>query len=172
VFTVGFQVRLFGIGQADLRAGLGLGVEEAASINTIGTAPQMLVAPCVPWLATTFGVRRILVVPGLVYAVVSFAIPYTHDYNVLAALSLANGLLLSIFVPATLLVTMRQSSKVQTKARCVRQSGTGPRRPEVPLAKGGRTPQHEPQPDLVPNAPQQLSAPTSLRSGTAKHFER
>lgn len=106
-FIVGFHSRLFGLGLADLRAAFGLGVDESSWLNTVSTAPQILVAPCVAWLAATFGVRRVTVLPALFYAALSFAIPFVHDSSLLFILHILHGTLLGIFVPATLLIIFR-----------------------------------------------------------------
>ena len=53
------------------------------------------------WLATAFGLRRVLGIPSLVYALISLVIPFVRDYPTLIALSIVHGLLLGTFVPAT-----------------------------------------------------------------------
>src|SRR6202040_4185549 len=57
--------------------------------------------------ATVFGLRRVLGIPSLVYAVISLAIPFVHDYTALIALSIMHGMLLGTFVPATLMIVFR-----------------------------------------------------------------
>ncbi len=59
------------------------------------------------WLATAFGLRRVLGIPSLVYAAVSLVIPLVHNYPTLIALSVVHGLLLGTFVPATLMIIFR-----------------------------------------------------------------
>ena len=59
------------------------------------------------WLATVFGLRRVLGIPSLVYALVSLVIPFVHDYPTLIALSIVHGMLLGTFVPATLMIVFR-----------------------------------------------------------------
>jgi DHA2 family multidrug resistance protein len=106
-FIVGFHSRLFGIGLVDLRAAFGLGVDESAWLNTLSTAPQIVLAPCVAWLAATFGVRRVTVIPALLYALLSLAIPFVRQFELLALLHVIHGTLLGVFVPATLLIIFR-----------------------------------------------------------------
>lgn len=106
-FIVGFHSRMFGIGLVDLRGAFGLSVDESSWINTLSTAPQILLAPCVAWLAATYGVRRVTVVPALMYAGVSLLIPFERSLNVLAMLHIIHGTLLGIFVPATLMIVFR-----------------------------------------------------------------
>ena len=59
------------------------------------------------WLATVFGLRRVLGIPSLVYALVSLMIPFVHDYPTLIVLSIVHGMLLGTFVPATLMIIFR-----------------------------------------------------------------
>jgi DHA2 family multidrug resistance protein len=104
---VGFHSRLFGIGMVDLKGAFGLGVDEAAWLNTLATAPQIVLAPAVAWLSATLGVRRVMVYPALVYAAISLAIPMTRDFDTLIVLHVLHGALLGIFVPATLIIIFR-----------------------------------------------------------------
>ncbi len=106
-FMVGFHSRLFGIGLVDLRGAFGLGFDEGAWLSTLATAPQIVFAPAVAWLAAVFGIRRVMVVPALIYAFVSLLIPFTRDFTVLAGLHVLHGTLLGIFVPATLMIIFR-----------------------------------------------------------------
>ena len=59
------------------------------------------------WLATVFGLRGVLGIPIFVYALVSFVIPFVHDYSTLIVLSILHGQLLGTFVPATLMIVLR-----------------------------------------------------------------
>ena len=59
------------------------------------------------WLATVFGLRRVLGIPSLAFALVSLVVPFVHDYTTLIALSIAHGMLLGTFVPATLMIILR-----------------------------------------------------------------
>ena len=61
-FVVNFDTRLFSIGLPDLRGAFGLSFDEGAWLSTVATGSQILVAPAIAWLATVFGVRRVLVV--------------------------------------------------------------------------------------------------------------
>jgi DHA2 family multidrug resistance protein len=106
-YMVAFNSRLFGLGLADLKGVFGLGFDEGAWLSTFATAPQMLMAPAVGWLAATFGVRRIIVSPALVYALVSALIPISQSFLALTALHVIHGLLLGVFVPATLMMIFR-----------------------------------------------------------------
>ncbi len=106
-FLVGFDTRLFSVALPDLRGAFGLSYDQGAWLNTIATAPQIFIAPAVAWLAATFGVRHVLLWPSLVYAAISFAIPVTHGWEALVALHAVRGLLLGVFIPATIMIIFR-----------------------------------------------------------------
>jgi DHA2 family multidrug resistance protein len=105
-FIASFDVRLFALGLPDLRGQFGLSFDEGAWLATASTAPQILIAPAIAWLATVFGLRRVLVWPSLLYVATSVAIPLVHDYQLLLALHFIRGLLLGVFVPATIMIVL------------------------------------------------------------------
>ena len=106
-FLANFDSRLTSVGLADLRGAFSLGFDEGAWLSTAGIGSQILVAPAIAWLATVFGIRHVLGIPSLGYALVSLIIPFVHDYPTLIALSIVHGMLLGTFVPATLMIIFR-----------------------------------------------------------------
>jgi len=106
-FLANFDSRLTSVGLPDLRGGFSLGFDEGAWLSTAAIGSQIFIAPSVAWLATVFGLRRVLGFASLLYAVVSLVIPLVHQYPVLIALSVAHGMLLGTFVPATLMIIFR-----------------------------------------------------------------
>jgi len=106
-FLANFDSRLTSVGLPDLRGAFSLGFDEGAWLSTAGIGSQILIAPAVAWLATVFGLRRVLGIPSLVYAVISLVIPFVHDYTALITLSIMHGMLLGTFVPATLMIVLR-----------------------------------------------------------------
>ncbi|MBR0799874.1 MFS transporter [Bradyrhizobium jicamae] len=106
-FLANFDSRLTTVGLPDLRGAFSLGFDEGAWLSTAAIGSQIFVAPAVAWLATAFGLRRVLGIPSLIYAVVSLIIPFVHDYPTLMVLSIAHGMLLGTFVPATLMIVLR-----------------------------------------------------------------
>jgi MFS transporter, DHA2 family, multidrug resistance protein len=106
-FLANFDSRLTTVGLPDLRGAFSLGFDEGAWLSTASIGSQIFIAPAVAWLATVFGLRRILGIPSLVYALISLLIPFVRDYNTLIMLSIAHGLLLGMFVPATLMIIFR-----------------------------------------------------------------
>src|SRR6266436_6104071 len=103
-FLANFDSRLTSVGLADLRGAFSLGFDEGAWLSTAGIGSQIFIAPSVAWLATAFGLRRVLGIPSLVFALISLIIPFVRDYT---ALSIAHGMLLGTFVPATLMIIFR-----------------------------------------------------------------
>ena len=106
-FLANFDSRLTTVGLPDLRGAFSLGFDEGAWLSTAAIGSQIFIAPAVAWLATAFGLRRVLGIPSLFYALISFLIPFVHDYPTLLVLSIAHGLLLGTFVPATLMIIFR-----------------------------------------------------------------
>ena len=106
-FLGNFDSRLTSVGLPDLRGAFSLSFDEGAWLSTAGIGSQIFIAPAVAWLATVFGLRRVIGIPSLVYALVSALIPFVHDYNLLIAASVIHGLLLGTFVPATLMIIFR-----------------------------------------------------------------
>jgi len=106
-FTVGFDTRVFSVGLTDLRGAFDLGFDEGSWLSTFAAAPQILLAPAVPWLVSVFGVRRVMIGPCLAYAVLSLLIPEIHSIQVLLALHVARAVMLGIFIPATVMITFR-----------------------------------------------------------------
>jgi MFS transporter, DHA2 family, multidrug resistance protein len=106
-FLANFDSRLTTVGLPDLRGAFSLGFDEGAWLSTSAIGSQIFIAPAVAWLATAFGLRRVLGVPSLAYALVSLVIPFVRDYDTLIVLSIIHGLLLGTFVPATLMIIFR-----------------------------------------------------------------
>jgi DHA2 family multidrug resistance protein len=106
-FLANFDSRLTSVGLPDLRGAFSLGFDEGAWLSTASIGSQIFIAPAVAWLATAFGLRRVLGIPSLVYALISLVVPFVRDYPTLIALSIVHGLLLGTFVPATLMIVFR-----------------------------------------------------------------
>jgi DHA2 family multidrug resistance protein len=106
-FLANFDSRLTTVGLPDLRGAFSLGFDEGAWLSTAGIGSQIFVAPAVAWLATVFGLRRVLGIPALVYSLISLLIPFVHNYPTLITLSIVHGMLLGTFVPATLMIILR-----------------------------------------------------------------
>jgi DHA2 family multidrug resistance protein len=106
-FLANFDSRLTSVGLPDLRGAFSLSFDEGAWLSTASIGSQIFVAPAIAWLATVFGLRRVLGIPSLVYALVSLVLPFVHDYTTLIVLSIVHGMLLGTFVPASLMIVFR-----------------------------------------------------------------
>src|SRR6202171_1783595 len=106
-FLANFDSRLTSVGLADLRGAFSLGFDEGAWLSTAGIGSQIFIAPAGGWLAARIGPARVLGIPSLVYSVISLVIPFVHDYTALIVLSIVHGMLLGTFVPATLMIVLR-----------------------------------------------------------------
>jgi DHA2 family multidrug resistance protein len=106
-FLANFDSRLTSVGLPDLRGAFSLGFDEGAWLSTAAIGSQIFIAPAVAWLATAFGLRRVLGIPSLVFALISLVIPFVREYPILIVLSIVHGLLLGTFVPATLMIIFR-----------------------------------------------------------------
>src|ERR1700757_1883978 len=93
-FLANVDSRLTTVGLPDLRGAFSLGFDEGAWLSTSGIGSQIFIAPAVAWLATVFGLRRVLGIPSLVFALISLAIPFVRDYTTLIAFSVVHGILL------------------------------------------------------------------------------
>jgi MFS transporter, DHA2 family, multidrug resistance protein len=106
-FLANFESRLTSVGLPDLRGAFSLSFDEGAWLSTASIGSQIFIAPAVAWLATAFGLRRVLGIPSLIFALVSLIIPFVHDYAALIALGIVHGMLLGTFVPASLMIIFR-----------------------------------------------------------------
>jgi DHA2 family multidrug resistance protein len=106
-FLANFDSRLTSVGLPDLRGAFSLGFDEGAWLSTASIGSQIFIAPAVAWLATAFGLRRVLGVPSLIYALISLMLPFVRDYTALITLGIVHGMLLGTFVPATLMIIFR-----------------------------------------------------------------
>jgi DHA2 family multidrug resistance protein len=106
-FLANFDSRLTSVGLPDLRGAFSLGFDEGAWLSTAGIGSQIFIAPAVAWLATAFGLRRVLAIPSLLFALISLIIPFVRHYPLLIVLSIMHGMLLGTFVPATLMIIFR-----------------------------------------------------------------
>src|SRR6202790_2434991 len=106
-FLANFDSRLTSVGLPDLRGAFSLSFDEGAWLSTASIGSQIFIAPAVAWLATAFGLRRVLGLPSLVFALVSLVTPLVRASPPLIALSIVHGMLLGTFVPATLMIVFR-----------------------------------------------------------------
>lgn len=102
-----FYTRLLSTSLPDLRGIWGLSLDEGSMLYAAATAPQLLIAPALPWLLTVFGFRRILVPAAAGFVLVSFLIPFLSNFLPLLAAHALLGLILGCFVTATILLILK-----------------------------------------------------------------
>ena len=102
-----FYTRLLSTSLPDLRGVWGLSFDEGSMLYVAATAPQLLIAPALPWLLTVFGFRRILVPAAAGFVFVSFIIPSLTGFLPLLAAHALLGMILGCFVTATILITLK-----------------------------------------------------------------
>ena len=105
ISTLNARVTTFGL--ADIRGGLGLGVDEGSWIATVFFAAQMLVTPAAAWMSTVLSTRRVLLWTGTIFAASSILPPFLHDYDTLIAVQFVRGLAVGAFIPAALGFVLR-----------------------------------------------------------------
>jgi DHA2 family multidrug resistance protein len=99
--------RLSTFGLNDVRGALHAGFDEGAWITTAQTTGQMLVLPAALWLGAAFGVRKVLLIAALAFALISLAKPLSPDLPTFLALQFAGGIASGFFIPLTLSFILR-----------------------------------------------------------------
>lgn len=103
----GYYTRLVQTALPDLRGIWGLSVDEGAVLNTLVVAPQMLLAPIMPWLATVFGFRPIILPSAIAFIVLTLVTPFLTGYIPLLVAHALIGLLLGCFMTITVMIVFR-----------------------------------------------------------------
>ena len=106
-FTSTLDTRLSTFGLADVRGALHAGFDEGAWITTSFTVAQMLVTPFAVWIGGVYGPRQILILSALVFAAVSFLLPFSQNLDIFLGLQFIAGLSSGTFIPLTLSFVLR-----------------------------------------------------------------
>jgi DHA2 family multidrug resistance protein len=99
--------RLLSLGLADLRGGMGLGVDEGAWIGTAFNVALMFIGPLTVYFGALIGTRRVLLVCAAAFTLVSACLPLVHSYSLLIVLVAIAGLTAGTFYPLTLSFALR-----------------------------------------------------------------
>ena len=94
---VSLTQRLLSVGLADLRGALGLGFDEAAWVPTACDMALMFMGPFSVYLGGLFGTRRVLLVAGSLFALVSFFLPLSPGLCTILGLQVVVGLTAGTF---------------------------------------------------------------------------
>jgi len=98
--------RLLSVGLADLRGALHLGVDEASWLSTAFNAAMMFVGPFSVYLGGVLGARRVLLVCGALFTLISVLLPFASTLPIMLALLVFAGLTGGTFYPLTLSVLL------------------------------------------------------------------
>lgn len=101
------HTRLIQTSLPDLRGVWGLDMDEGSILCTTLLAPQLLVAPVIPWLASVVGLRRLLFPTAFLFIAVNIITPFLHGYEALLAAHFLAGTLLGVFITLSLIIMMR-----------------------------------------------------------------
>jgi MFS family permease len=99
--------RLLSVGLADLRGALHLGVDAASWLSTSYSAAMMFIGPFSVYLGGVLGARRVLLVCGALFTLVSILLPFASTLPIMLALLVLAGLAGGTFYPLTLTVVLR-----------------------------------------------------------------
>jgi MFS transporter, DHA2 family, multidrug resistance protein len=99
--------RLLGVGLADLRGALHLGVDEASWLGTAFNAALMFIGPFSVYLGGLLGARRVLLACASVFTLISWLLPYASSLPVMLVLLVMAGLTAGTFYPLTLSFVLR-----------------------------------------------------------------
>jgi MFS transporter, DHA2 family, multidrug resistance protein len=94
--------RITNFGLADVRGAVHAGFDEGAWITTAFTVGQMLVGPVSAWLGMVFGVRRVLMISGIVFGISNFLLPFSPDLRAVLTFQTVSGLASGTFIPLTI----------------------------------------------------------------------
>src|ERR1700742_2558199 len=94
--------RLLSLGTADLKGSLGLGVDDGAWIGSAFNIALMFTGPFTVYVGGLLGPRRVLLIAGTGFTVVSCVLPLVHSYSLLLAGLVVAGLTSGTFYPLTL----------------------------------------------------------------------
>ena len=102
------DTRLTGFSLADLRGGVGYGVDEAAWVSEAYNIAEVVVVPMTPWLASIISPRRsIAASAALLTAAGAFVPVAANHYPLLVALRFLQGLGGGALIPLLLLTVLR-----------------------------------------------------------------
>ena len=101
--------RMLSLGLADLRGHVGLGIDEAAWLNSAFDGALMFIGPFSVYVGGLLGPRRVLLFAAGVFTVTCAFLPLIHSYSLLIAAMIVAGLTSGTFYPLTLTFALRIS---------------------------------------------------------------
>ena len=106
-FTAILNSRLTDIGLADIRAALGVGMDEASWLTTAYVVAEVAAIPSAVWLRGILSPARGLLLGSLIFTVLSLLAPFSPSLPVLLVVQALRGLSAGVLIPMTYAVVMR-----------------------------------------------------------------
>lgn len=100
ISTLDSRITTFGL--ADVRGAVHAGFDEGAWITTAFTVGQMMIGPASIWLAAVFGIRRVLMISGVIFALSNLLLPFSPHLSFVLAFQMISGLSSGTFIPLTI----------------------------------------------------------------------
>jgi DHA2 family multidrug resistance protein len=94
--------RITNFGLADVRGAVHAGFDEGAWIPTAFTVGQMLMGPVSVWLGMVFGVRRLLMISCVIFAISNSLLPFSPSLGFVLTFQMISGLASGTFIPLTI----------------------------------------------------------------------
>jgi MFS transporter, DHA2 family, multidrug resistance protein len=105
--TATLNARLVSVGLPDLRGALGFGFDDASWIPTVLNMATMFIGVFAVFLGTAYGVRRVLLVTGTIFAVTSLLVPLFSGLSAMLVLQAIAGASSGTFYTLTLTFVAR-----------------------------------------------------------------
>jgi DHA2 family multidrug resistance protein len=105
--TTTLNSRLLSVGLPDLRGALGAGFDEASWIPTAFNMGTIFIGVFSVFLASAYGVRRVLLVSGSVFTLTSLALAFSHTLSAILVLQAIAGLSSGSFYTLTMTFVAR-----------------------------------------------------------------
>lgn len=99
--------RLLSVGLPDLRGALGFGFDEASWIPTVLNMGMMFIGVFAVFLGAAYGIRRVLLITGLVFTAASLALPFSPNLGAMLVLQAIAGMSSGAFYTLTLTFVAR-----------------------------------------------------------------
>ncbi len=101
--------RMLSLGMADLRGHVGIGIDEAAWLDSAYNGALMFIGPFSVYVGALLGPRRVLLFAAGIFTATCAFLPLIHNYSLLVAALIVAGLTSGTFYPLTLTFALRIS---------------------------------------------------------------
>ncbi|HXW90555.1 MAG TPA: MFS transporter [Terriglobales bacterium] len=99
--------RLLTLGLADLKGGVGIGLDDGAWIPSTFNVALMFIGPFSVYLGGLLGPRRVLLYSAALFTLIAAYLPLVHSYSLLITLLAIAGLTSGTFYPLTLTFALK-----------------------------------------------------------------